>query len=119
MNTDEVWKSIIQHQGSIQHLDLPEHEKDVFKTAYEINPFSVIENVSQMVPHVDQGISTNLFLPADTDKGVLYKLHMDAWRKGLKSLYYVRSKAIQRASTGNIGRVSLIELEKDTCLGCA
>jgi ribonucleoside-diphosphate reductase alpha chain len=119
MNTDEVWRSIIEHEGSVQHLDLPENVKDVFKTAYEINPHYIIENVSKMTPNIDQGISTNLFIPADIDVYTLYKLHMDAWKKGLKSLYYVRSKAIQRASTGNIGRVNLIELEKDACVSCA
>lgn len=117
MNTDDVWRDILQHQGSVQHLTwMSDEDREVFKTAYEINPFAIIRNISTLVPNVSQGISTNIFLPADTSKQVLYDVHIAAWEKGLKTLYYLRSKSINRASTGQVNR---IELEKDTCIGCA
>ena len=114
---EDQWKSINKEGGSVQHLDwMRQDDKEVFKTAFEVNPHAVINNVSLMQPHITQGISTNLFLPADIDVQILYNVHMSAWKKGLKSLYYVRSKAISRASVGNQERV---ELEQDTCLSCA
>jgi len=117
MNTEEVWKSINKAGGSVQHLDwMTIEDKEVFKTAFEINPMAIVANVSLMQPNITQGISTNLFLPADINVKVLYDAHIEAWRLGLKSLYYVRSKAINRASMGNQDR---IELEADTCLSCS
>lgn len=116
-NTEEVWKSITKYDGSVQHLDiLTDEEKEVFKTAYEINPFAIVRNISAMTPHITQGISTNLWLPADTHVSVLYKVHMDAWKKGLKSLYYLRSKAIVSA---NVAAQERISLEEDTCISCS
>ena len=116
-NTDEVWKDITQHDGSVQHLDfLSDEVKDVFKTAYEIDQRAIVDNVSVMQEYVTQGISCNIFLPADVDVKYLYGVHFRAWEKGLKSLYYLRSKALKRA---NVGTVKRIELEADTCLSCA
>ena len=69
-----------------------------------------------MQKYITQGISTNLFLPADIDVQTLYDVHMDAWQSGLKSLYYVRSTALNRANTGTQDRV---KLEEDTCLSCS
>jgi len=113
----EQWKSINKAGGSVQHLAwLSQEDKEVFKTAFEINPMAIIDNVAKMQPHITQGISTNLFLPADIHVKTLYDVHMSAWEKGLKSLYYVRSKSIQRASVGKQDR---IELEVDTCLSCS
>jgi len=116
-NVDSVWKAINKNGGSIQHLPfLTDEEKEVYKTAFEINPHAIVNNVSIMQKYITQGISTNLFLPADIDVKILYDVHMEAWKKGLKSLYYVRSKALNRASMGDQKR---IELETDTCLSCA
>ena len=116
-NTEEVWKSINKHQGSVQHLEwMSDEDKEVFKTAAEINPMAVVENVALMQPHITQGISTNLFLPADVHVKTLYNVHVKAWELGLKSLYYVRSQAINRASVGGQDR---IKLEEDTCTSCA
>jgi len=114
---DDQWKSITKNQGSVQHLEwMSDEDKEVFKTAFEINPMATIHNVSIMQKYITQGISTNLFLPADISVSLLYEVHYQAWASGLKSLYYVRSQAMNRANTGHQER---IELEQDTCLGCA
>ncbi len=97
-NTDDVWSSITVHEGSVQHLDfLSEHEKAVFKTAFEIDQRWVVELAADRAPLVSQAQSVNVFLPADVHKRDLHQIHFQAWKKGLKSLYYCRSKSIQRA----------------------
>lgn len=116
---DEAWKSINKHQGSVQHLEwMSQEDKDVFKTAFEINQLAVIGNVSIMQEHITQGISCNVFIKGDAHVQYLHDIHMQAWEKGLKSLYYLRSQAVTRASVGNTDRQT-IALEADTCLGCA
>jgi len=98
MNTDEIWSSIITNEGSVQHLEcLDDDEKDVYKTAFEIDQRWVIEHAATRQPHVDQMISTNVFLPADVHKKVLHDIHFMAWEKGMKSLYYCRSRSLRRA----------------------
>ncbi len=100
MNTDDVWSSIFTNEGSIQHLDaLSAEEKDVFKTAFEIDQRWIIEHCADRTPFVCQAQSVNLFLPANVHKSELHGLHMSAWKKGIKSLYYCRSKSIQRAES--------------------
>ncbi|MDC0857138.1 ribonucleoside-diphosphate reductase subunit alpha [Rickettsiales bacterium] len=97
-NNEETWSSISTHEGSVQHLDfLDEHEKLVFKTAPEVDQKWLIELCADRTPYVDQAQSMNLFLPGDVHKQELHKLHFDAWKKGMKSLYYCRSTSIQRA----------------------
>jgi ribonucleoside-diphosphate reductase alpha chain len=116
---EDAWKSITKNQGSVQQLVwMRDEDKEVYKTAYEINPMSVIENVSIMQKYITQGISTNLFLPADVNVQTLYNVHVAAWKKNLKSLYYVRSTALNRANIGNVERQD-IALEADTCLSCS
>jgi ribonucleoside-diphosphate reductase alpha chain len=101
-NTDEVWSGITTNQGSVSHLDfLTEVEKDVFKTAFELDQKWIIELSGDRTPFISQAQSVNLFLPADVHKKELHKIHFDAWKKGLKSLYYCRSKSIQRAENVN------------------
>jgi ribonucleoside-diphosphate reductase alpha chain len=101
-NTDEVWSTITTNQGSVSHLDfLSDIEKDVFKTAFELNQKWIIELSGDRTPHISQAQSVNLFLPADVHKKELHQIHFDAWKKGLKSLYYCRSKSIQRAENVN------------------
>jgi ribonucleoside-diphosphate reductase alpha chain len=98
LNTDAVWQSIVEHEGSVQHIEgLTRDEKDTFKTAFEIDQRWVVELAGDRSPFVCQGQSINLFLPADIDKWDLLMLHWTAWEKGVKSLYYCRSKSIQRA----------------------
>jgi ribonucleoside-diphosphate reductase alpha chain len=97
-NTDETWSSISTNEGSVQHLDfLDEDEKAVFRTAFEIDQRWLIEHAADRAPHICQSQSLNLFLPADVHKRDLHQLHLQAWKKGVKSLYYCRSKSIQRA----------------------
>jgi ribonucleoside-diphosphate reductase alpha chain len=97
-DTDEVWSSITTHEGSVQHLDfLTENEKAVFKTAFELDQRWIIELAADRSPFICQSQSVNVFLPADVHKKTLHDIHFEAWKKGMKSLYYCRSKSLQRA----------------------
>jgi ribonucleoside-diphosphate reductase alpha chain len=104
-DTEETWKSIRDNGGSVQHLKfISPEEKEVFKTASEINQRWVIEQASHRQKYIDQAQSINLFFsPVDgtIDALYLHQVHTDAWKKGLKTLYYLRSKAIRKAD--NIG----------------
>ena len=103
-NDEETWSSITTNQGSISHLDfLTDLEKKVFKTAFELNQNWIVELGADRTPYVSQAQSINLFLPADVHKKELHQIHFQAWKKGLKSLYYCRSKSIQRAENINSG----------------
>ena len=130
-NNDETWSSITTNQGSVSHLDyLTELEKDVFKTAFEIDQKWIIELSGDRTPYISQAQSINLFLPADVHKKTLHKIHFDAWKKGLKSLYYCRSKSIQRAENVNDAKSTDVlnnvykknktaeETEYEECLSC-
>ena len=101
-NDDETWSSITTNQGSVSHLDfLTQEEKDVFKTAFELDQRWLVDLSADRTPHISQAQSINLFLPADVHKRDLHQIHFQAWKKGLKSLYYCRSKSIQRAENVN------------------
>ena len=103
-DTDEVWSTITTNQGSVSHLDfLTAEEKDTFKTAFEIDQRWIIELGADRTPHISQAQSINVFIPADIHKKELHDIHFQAWKKGLKSLYYCRSKSIQRAENVNKG----------------
>ncbi len=132
-NDDETWSTITTNQGSVNHLDfLTDLEKDVFKTAFELNQNWIIELSGDRTPFISQAQSVNLFLPADVHKKELHKIHFDAWKKGLKSLYYCRSKSIQRAENINDAKSTDItanvyksknqqsneEPEYEECLSC-
>ncbi len=106
-NNEEVWTSITVHEGSVQHLDfLNELEKAVFKTAFEIDQRWVIDLAGDRAPFICQSQSLNIFLPADIHKRDLHQVHLRAWKKGVKSLYYYRSKSLQRADiVTNFGKV--------------
>jgi len=97
-DTDAIWSSITTHEGSVQHLDfLSDDEKDVFKTAFELDQRWVIDLAGDRAEFICQSQSVNVFLPADVEKKMLHDIHWQAWKKGVKSLYYCRSKSIQRA----------------------
>lgn len=99
-NNEDVWSSIFTNEGSVQHLDfLSQEEKDVFKTAFEIDQRWLIEHAADRTPFVCQAQSLNVFLPANVHKADLHRIHWEAWKKGVKSLYYCRSKSIQRAES--------------------
>ncbi len=124
-NTPAIWASILEHEGSVQHLDfLSEHEKLVFRTAFEIDQRWIIELAADRTPYICQSQSLNLFLQADIDKWDLHMLHWTAWEKGLMSLYYCRSKSVQRAafagSEKERGAVDMGRQKTDyeECLAC-
>jgi ribonucleoside-diphosphate reductase alpha chain len=97
-DSTNVWNSILEKGGSVQHLDfLSPEEKAVFKTSFEIDQRWLLEFAADRSPFIDQAQSLNLFIPADVDKWDLMMLHFQAWEKGIKSLYYLRSKSVQRA----------------------
>ena len=101
-DNDETWSTITTNQGSVSHLDfLTKEEKDVFKTAFELDQKWIVELSADRTPHISQAQSINIFLPADVHKKELHQIHYQAWKKGLKSLYYCRSKSIQRAENVN------------------
>ncbi len=98
MDRDEVWSSITLKQGSVQHLEfLTEQEKAIYKTAFELDQRWIVEHAADRARYVCQSQSVNVFLPADVHKRDLHQIHMMAWKKGVKSLYYCRSLSIARA----------------------
>ena len=116
---EDTWKSIIANRGSVQHLDiLDDWEKDVFKTAVEINQAWLIEHASQRQPFICQSQSLNLFFPPDVNKGELHNIHMLAWAKNIKTLYYLRSEAISRADNVTAQAKREIIFENEECLSC-
>ncbi|OYV86387.1 MAG: ribonucleotide-diphosphate reductase subunit alpha, partial [Acidiphilium sp. 21-68-69] len=97
---EETWSNITVNKGSVQHLDfLTDDEKAVFKTAFELDQRWVIEHAADRTPYICQSQSINVFLPANVHKRDLHQIHFQAWKKGVKSLYYCRSLSIQRADT--------------------
>ena len=105
-NSDAIWNSILEHGGSVQHLDfLSQEEKDTFKTSFEIDQRWLLELAGDRTPYIDQAQSLNLFIPADVEKWDLLMLHFRAWELGIKSLYYLRSKSVQRAGFAGSGGV--------------
>jgi ribonucleoside-diphosphate reductase alpha chain len=101
-DNEEIWSSITTNQGSVSHLEfLTNYEKDVFKTAFELDQKWIVDLGADRTPDVSQAQSINIFLPADVHKKELHQIHFQAWKKGLKSLYYCRSKSIQRAENVN------------------
>jgi ribonucleoside-diphosphate reductase alpha chain len=94
-NTSEVWKSINEQNGSVQHLDfLTPHEKEVFLTAREINQHVLIKLAAQRQKWIDQAQSVNLFFAANSSPKYIHQVHLAAWQAGLKTLYYLRSAGV-------------------------
>ncbi|GAN81949.1 ribonucleotide-diphosphate reductase subunit alpha [Acidocella aminolytica 101 = DSM 11237] len=107
-DNEEIWSSITINKGSVQHLDfLSQHEKDVFKTAFELDQRWVVEHAADRAPFICQSQSINLFLPANVHKRDLHQIHFQAWKKGVKSLYYCRSLSIQRADNVSEKKVTV------------
>ena len=127
-NSDAVWNSILEHGGSVQHLDfLTPEEKATYRTAFEIDQRWLIELAADRTPFIDQAQSLNLFIPADVEKWDLLMLHYRAWELGIKSLYYLRSMSVQRAGfaggveADNTAEAPVIQVERrdyDECLAC-
>lgn len=132
INTDDMWSSIISNKGSIQHIDgISAHHKSVFKTAIEIDQNWVITHASDRQKYICQGQSVNLFFPAGVDRAYINRVHLRAWRDGLKGLYYLRTEASSGAEKvgEKVERIALkdavIDQEtcsienKDECAACA
>ena len=128
-DSNNVWNSILEQGGSVQHLDfLSPEEKAVYKTSFEIDQRWLLEFAADRTPFIDQAQSLNLYIPADVDKWDLMMLHFQAWERGIKSLYYLRSKSVQRAGfaggveADNTAEAPVMELVAQTdyeeCLAC-
>ena len=127
MNTEEVWKDIAAHEGSVQHLDfLTDEEKEVFKTAPEINQIWIIEHAYNRQQYICQSQSVNLFFippkasePQDIHNQYLQYVNDVHWAGAnkLKSMYYLRSNAARGVENVNV-RIPRINLEDLECLSC-
>lgn len=118
---EETWDSILANDGSVQHLDfLTDHQKDVFKTAFELDQSWVVEHAAKRQQYICQGQSVNLFFPSGADKGYVNSVHLKAYKEGLKGLYYLRTTAGKTAD--NVGqkviRNALKDFEEDECISC-
>lgn len=115
---EEQWDSIVANGGSVQHLDwMSDYDKDVFKTAFEINPLAMIKQMADRVDSIDQAASNNLFIPSEVSYEELHTIHFTAWELGIKSLYYLRSEPEAKAQTGKKERKAIV-LTDDTCTAC-
>ena len=116
---DSIWQSIILNQGSVQHLEcLTDYQKNVFKTAFELDQMWLIEHGADRQEFICQGQSLNLFFPAGSDKAYVNAVHIMAWKKGLKGLYYLRTNTgvvAEKVST-KIERKALKDY--DECIAC-
>jgi ribonucleoside-diphosphate reductase alpha chain len=122
-----VWSSIIANDGSVQHLDiLDDWQKDVFKTSMEIDQRWLVNHAADRQAYIDQAQSLNLFFRPDVNIKYLHAVHFQAWKQGLKTLYYCRSEKIGKADkvAKRIEREVIKELDMkalidgDTCLAC-
>lgn len=122
MNTDEVWSDIVTAKGSVQHLSfLSQDEKDVFKTAMELDQGWLVEHAAHRQPFICQAQSLNVFFGADASVEELHMVHFQAWKKGLKSMYYLRSEAARRADvvSKKLTREDILKAAQgDECLSC-
>lgn len=112
-DNESTWSSIITKKGSVQHLPfLNEGEKAIYKTAQELDQNWVVTHAADRQEFICQGQSVNLFFPSGTPKRYVNKVHFNAWRKGLKGLYYLRTEASSRAETVS-DKVERVALEDD------
>jgi ribonucleoside-diphosphate reductase alpha chain len=122
-DTEEVWQSIILKEGSVQHLEfLDDWQKDVFKTAFEIDQHWVIEHAATRQQYICQGQSVNVFFPAGADKSYVNSVHLKAWKDKLKGLYYLRtsSGATAEKVSEKVQRVALSDVinTNEECIAC-
>lgn len=122
MNNEEIWKDIITHDGSVQHLDFLDNDtKDIFKTGVEMDQRWLVEFAADRQEYICQSQSLNLFFPADVSKQELHAVHIMAWKQGVKTLYYLRSEAIKRAdkvSDEALRQYIFDSISEETCLAC-
>ncbi|WP_339047185.1 ribonucleoside-diphosphate reductase subunit alpha [Candidatus Mesenet endosymbiont of Phosphuga atrata] len=127
-DNETIWSLVSTNEGSVRELDfLSAEEKSVFKTAYELDQRWVVEHAGDRTPYICQSQSVNLFLPANIHKRYLHQIHMLAWKKGLKSLYYCRSQSMQRAdkvshdalsAKATSSKKQLVGFDYNECLSC-
>ncbi len=126
-DTPVVWQSIVEHEGSVGHLDvLSEQEKAVFRTAFEIDQRWIVDLAADRAPFICQSQSINLYIAADVEKWDLHMLHFTAWQRGIKSLYYCRSKSISRAGfagkleekSASVSMPAPARTDYEECLAC-
>jgi len=118
MNDEKTWKKILANRGSVLELKgLSDYEKDTFKTAIEINQQWVIEHAADRQEFICQGQSVNVFVPADVHIRELHDIHMLAWKRKLKTLYYCRSEAIKRAELVS-QKIERTIIPDGECLAC-
>ena len=119
---EEQWTNIIHHEGSVQQLEyLSEWEKDVYKTAFELDQHWVVEHAAGRQPMICQGQSVNVFFPAGSDKSYVNSVHLKAWKEKLKGLYYLRtnSSSIGEQIGTKVERIKLENFkEEEECLSC-
>ena len=122
LDTEEIWKDIVTNGGSVQHLEfLDDWTKDVFKTAVEIDQRWVIDMAADRQKQICQSQSLNIFFPANVSKQELHATHMMAWKKKVKTLYYLRSEAYRRAEkvSDEVLRQMVVDsADESTCLAC-
>lgn len=107
----EVWRSITEKMGSVQHLSvLSDHEKSVFLTAREINQHAIVKQAAQRQKWIDQGQSVNLFFANNATPRYIHEVHVAAWESGMKSLYYLRSEGVLKGD--------MASRSKDECAAC-
>jgi ribonucleoside-diphosphate reductase alpha chain len=123
----DIWSSIIANDGSVQHLDwMDENTKEVFKTSMEIDQRWVIEHAADRQQYIDQAQSLNVFFRPDSHIKYIHAIHFLAWKKGLKTMYYLRSEKIGKADkvSKKIEREVIKELNMseiaggEICLAC-
>ena len=124
-NTQGTWKTIIASEGSVQHLEfLSEQDRQVFKTAFELDQTWVVEHAAKRQEFICQGQSVNLFFPAGSPKPYVNSVHIKAWKEGLKGLYYLRTNAGVSADKvgASVERNALKDFttdnEGDECVSC-
>jgi ribonucleoside-diphosphate reductase alpha chain len=120
---NNTWQSIILHEGSIQHLDIfTDWQKSVFKTAFEIDQRWIIDHAGDRQEFICQGQSINLFFPAGTPKSYVNSVHIRAWEKKLKGLYYLRTNSGATAEKVSekvaANRLQDFKEEDSECLSC-
>jgi ribonucleoside-diphosphate reductase alpha chain len=124
----DIWSSVIANDGSVQHLDwMSDWDKDVFKTGMEIDQRWVVQHAADRQEYIDQAQSLNVFFRPDTNVKYLHAVHFQAWKQGLKTLYYCRSEKLAKADkvSKKIERQVILELDMkalasddDVCLAC-
>lgn len=118
-NTDEIWKSIITNEGSVQHLEfLSEWEKEVFKTAMEIDQKWIVDHAATRQEYICQSQSINLFFPSDVDIAEVHRVHWMAWERGLKTLYYCRSTPARRIKSISEKVERSVREDAEDCFSC-